>query len=327
MRSAVARLYEPLIGRDLPAVPDAIRAFREEHSSADLFSATARFAVLSFAPTQHGKQALESIVAAHDVALPGVAGDELLAECAIYASMARLPWSEPPIADPPSGVHRPISIEELRAAVRSRDRLSAERWIASHMGDTDFARKFFSAAAEDLSDFGQKLVVAVTAWRITTLMPAAPKFSVLRVAAWEWCAHFEEPRSVAPADCDPDITLKRLVDRLVTTGAPVDGFLLLSLLDAAFFTADVSGDDWILERVCGFVEEEIRQPAEAISLKPRELELPVYSLSRDYAEYLRACAIAARWKSRRPDIDWTALRVAALHNLTHGPSFEEWNFA
>jgi hypothetical protein len=94
------KLYEPLIERDLAAIPNAVREFLDEHSPHDLYLAVARFAVLAYAPSQHSKRAVMACRAAWD--LRDASGDrwpDLVAECARYIAEARQPWSEPPILD------------------------------------------------------------------------------------------------------------------------------------------------------------------------------------------------------------------------------------
>jgi hypothetical protein len=107
------KLYEPLIERDLNAIPDAVRAFLEEHSPHDLYLAVARFAVLAYAPSQHSKRAVMACRAAWQVreAMGEEKWIELLIQCARYAAEARQPWSEPPILD---ALESPDE-EELRA--------------------------------------------------------------------------------------------------------------------------------------------------------------------------------------------------------------------
>ena len=108
------KLYEPLIERDLGAIPDAVRAFLDEHSPHDLFLAVARFAVLAYSPSQHSKRAVMACRAAWDLRDAFAARwPDVLTECARYAAEARRPWSEPPILD---ALESPDE-DELRAKV------------------------------------------------------------------------------------------------------------------------------------------------------------------------------------------------------------------
>ena len=94
------KLYEPLIERDLAAIPSAVREFLDEHPPHELYLAVARFAVLAYAPSQHSKRAVMACRAVWD--LRDDFGDrwpDAIAECARYAAEARQPWSEPPIFD------------------------------------------------------------------------------------------------------------------------------------------------------------------------------------------------------------------------------------
>lgn len=94
------KLYEPLIERDLDAIPAAVREFLGEHSPHELFVAVARFAVLAYAPSQHAKRAVMACRAAWDLRDEvRERWPELLIACARYAAESRQPWSEPPIFD------------------------------------------------------------------------------------------------------------------------------------------------------------------------------------------------------------------------------------
>src|SRR5947208_10789895 len=96
--------YDALIERDYDAARAAIRDFRNEHDSHELFLSVARFAVLAYAPSQHSKHALLACLAAYELReeLGAAKYDDVLLECALYAAASRQPWSEPPILDPPS---------------------------------------------------------------------------------------------------------------------------------------------------------------------------------------------------------------------------------
>ena len=103
-----SELYEPLLERDLDAIPAAARAFADAHSIDELYLAVARFAVLAYAPSMHAKRAVMACRAIHDLH-----GDEnffdWIVECARYAAESRQPWSEPPIISE----IEPIPREEL----------------------------------------------------------------------------------------------------------------------------------------------------------------------------------------------------------------------
>src|SRR5688572_14827187 len=91
--SDTSALYEPLIERELAAIPAAARAFAAEHSADDLWIAVTRFAVLAYAPSQHAKRAVMACRAAHD--LRDALGDrwlDMIIECARYAAESRQPW-------------------------------------------------------------------------------------------------------------------------------------------------------------------------------------------------------------------------------------------
>jgi hypothetical protein len=132
-------LYDPLLERDLDAIAPAARAFADEHSLEELWIAVARFAVLAYAPSQHGKRTVMAVRAAHDLlvedrqsCLSGQAGLPVLhsfdwiVECARYAAESRPPWSEPPIFE-----ERELpSWDELRANARGDALLMLDTAIA-----------------------------------------------------------------------------------------------------------------------------------------------------------------------------------------------------
>ena len=94
------KLYEPLIERDLDAIPRAVAEFLDEYSPHELFLAVARFAVLAYAPSQHSKRAVMACRAVWELRDAfAERWPDALTECARYAAEARQPWSEPPILD------------------------------------------------------------------------------------------------------------------------------------------------------------------------------------------------------------------------------------
>ena len=79
--------YEALLERDADAARAAARAYREEHSSHDLFLAVGRFAVLAYAPSQHAKHAMLATLAAYELRDDlGTSYDDMLIECAVYSA-------------------------------------------------------------------------------------------------------------------------------------------------------------------------------------------------------------------------------------------------
>ncbi len=331
--TAIDELYAPLIVRDLEAIPRAVKAFRETNSSEDLFEAVSRFATLAVSPSQHGKHSFLASVAAGELrAAMGDRWDGLLAECAIYAAESRLPWSEPPVGDPPKvSPDHPAGLEEIRSAIASGDRLRAERWLAARMNEPAFANDFFAVASEDLSDLGHKLIVAVAAWKVALQQDGPYRFPLLRVAVNEWTAHLDAP---VPLSDDPvpshDIELiaRSALEACVREGGDAISFHQIAMLDAGLEAASFAPESHALSRVVHAIHKETNEaPLAAPPVTITELELPVYRLSRDYGEYLKSFAIAGRMKKRFPSMDWNQLCAAAKRNLDSGLSFEEWSFA
>jgi hypothetical protein len=190
----VTEFYEPLLERDLDAIPAAASEFLASHSLEDLWTAVARFAILAYAPSQHAKRVVMAVRAAHE--LREVMGDgwrDLIVECARYASESRQPWSEPPFLEPPVvDPDQPGTIDELRAAIAAVDRPRAERWLARRVDD----------AGEDLRAIarGDALLVTDSLLALAPLLGDKGRYALLRVAIWEMLAGNDEAPVTAPLD-------------------------------------------------------------------------------------------------------------------------------
>jgi hypothetical protein len=174
--------YEPLIERDLEAIPGAARAFLETHTAEELWTSVARFAVLAYAPSQHGKRAVMAVRAAHDVReAMGERWVDLLIECARYAAEGRQPWSEPPILDPPPvDPTQPNDRDALRTAIEAKDRPRAEQWLAARSADADDDLR---VVAE-----GDALLVTDAVFALAPHLGDKGRYALLRIAIWEMLA-------------------------------------------------------------------------------------------------------------------------------------------
>jgi hypothetical protein len=176
-------LYEPLIERDLAAIPAAAHAFAARHGVDELWIAVARFAVLAYAPSQHAKRAVIACRAAHDVREElGARWLEMIIECARYAAESRPPWSEPPILDPPR-VEEEI---DLHAAIAANDRLAAEHWLSAHL---DEAHGVLCAIAK-----GDALLMLDTAIALEKLLGEKGRYALLRMVIAEILTSTDDPR-------------------------------------------------------------------------------------------------------------------------------------
>ncbi|HEX8620030.1 MAG TPA: hypothetical protein VF911_20785 [Thermoanaerobaculia bacterium] len=300
MPGATGALYEPLIERDLDAIPAAVRAFLETHAEEELWIAVARFAVLAYAPSQHAKRAVMAVRAAwelvqnadaseavlverralspptpHDdnpaLVLPRVSPSVAwLIECARYASASRMPWSEPPILDPPP----PDASSSLQDVIASGDRLRGERWLSAHLEDGE-------AALRDVAR-GEALLLLDAALALERRLGSKGRYALLRMVIAELLA--------GPAETTE--SLDTLVSRAIASNGAIDDV-------SAVFVA-------------------------ASGLPPMRDARPLapYDLARDYAQTLLAHAVARTLPSRADEF-----LDAVHHNLEHGESFAEWSFA
>jgi hypothetical protein len=197
--------YEPLIERDLDAIPSAAHDFLESHPVEELWVAVTRFAVLAYSPSQHGKRAVMACRAAYE--LRDALGDrwtETIIECARYAAEARQPWSEPPVLDPPESSSG--DSEELRAAMREGDRARGERWLAARLDDAEDALREVAR--------GDALLMLDTAIALEEPLGEKGRYALLRMPLWELIAE--------PDAASEDASLQTLVARAEAEKGAVD---------------------------------------------------------------------------------------------------------
>jgi hypothetical protein len=313
-------LYEPLIERDLAAIPAAARAFAGEHSAEELWIAVARFAVLAYAPSQHSKRAVMACRAAHGVREQlGERWLELIVECARYAAASRQPWSEPPILDPPQVDER----IDLHAALGAKDRLAAEHWLASHLEE----------APEKLRPLakGDALLMLDTALALEQLLGEKGRYALLRMVIAELLTPTE------------DVTepLEVLVDRAIAEQGSIESVTRVFIAGLRVTTTPhPPSAPSPLTRGQGYSNHTSRESFPVSSLLPiaasprwgegarradegsSRNELAPYPLARDYAQTLIAHSIAHKLPVRASEF------LAVVHdNLEHGESFAEWSFA
>lgn len=169
MDRATGDLYEPLLERDLDAIPRAIARFLTTHDETALWTAITRFAVLAFVPSLHSSRALMATHAAWVVREATPDWRDLLVRCAAYAAAVRPAWSEPPILERSD---RPEPLAMLREAVANEDQSSAIEWLS---GNVDQA----ATLLQDLAR-GEALLMLATARALTPLVGAPGQHALLR---------------------------------------------------------------------------------------------------------------------------------------------------
>lgn len=194
--------YEPLIERDLDAIPAAAHAFLESHTAEELWTSVTRFAVLAYAPSQHAKRAVMACRAAWEVR-EETDFTGMIVECARYAAEARQPWSEPPMLAPPEPSSGDLS--ELRDAMRDGDRARAEQWLSARLSDApDALREVVH---------GDALLMLDTAIALEPLLGEKGRYALLRMPVWELIAD--------PDPQDEDAPLETLIARAVEENGSV----------------------------------------------------------------------------------------------------------
>jgi hypothetical protein len=303
----VNELYAPLIEREIDAFPAVARAFLAEHGDEALFLAAARFAVLAYSPSQHGKHAVLACLATHELREElGPRFAEMSIECAIYAAQSRQPWSEPPILTPPPlDAAQRRDVMELRDAIAARDRLRAERWLAARLDDPQLPRDLFAVAADDVE--GDALTVSVAAWNLVPILGERGKYATLRLAVWECVAAGPPADPSHPTPLLDRAAAERLIARYAAERGAVIAALPFFALGAAFEASEILG----------------ASPPETPLSAPTD-DVPVYRLARDYATCLRVHALAKQLQARFPGIDMKRALAAARENLASGPSFADW---
>jgi len=228
--SDTSALYEPLIERDLAAIPAAARTFAERHSVDELWLAITRFAVLAHSPSQHGKRAVMACRAAHEMREElGERWLEMIVACATYAAASRQPWTEPPILDPPQGDPG----VDLREAVNAGDRVSAERWLASRL-TSDRVHQELRAVAT-----GDALLLLDTALALEPLLGQRGRYALLRLVLLELPGRIEEAAQ----------TLEQAIDRAIEERGSIESVRNVLVAHAATTPAQASMPvtEWRLE--------------------------------------------------------------------------------
>ncbi|HEY4642727.1 MAG TPA: hypothetical protein VII75_15400, partial [Thermoanaerobaculia bacterium] len=287
--------YEPLIERDLAAIPAAVAEFRAAHSADETWTSVTRFAVLAFAPSQHSMHALLACLSTWDLREDlGGRFDDAIVQCAIYAAASRQPWSEPPMLDPPKiDEDQRGDAGELREAIAASDRLRAERWLARRYRDADFPSDYFAVASDDFEDLGHKLIVAAAAMRLADLLGEKGRYAMLRVGVWEMVALGRGESGVGSGSYDLDSLCVALVGNVID----IVSAHALFLFDAALQT----NDDAVIARVANHLSG-VNSPTPD-TRRPTP-EIPIYSFARDYGACLKAHAIAKRLRPRFPNADF-----------------------
>jgi len=312
--------YEPLIERDLAAVPAAVAEFRATHSAEETWTSVTRFAVLAFAPSQHSLHALLACLSVWDLREElGERFDDAIVQCAIYAAASRQPWSEPPMLDPPKvEADQRGDVEELREAIAGSDRLRAERWLAKRYTDADFATDYFVVASDDFEDLGHKLIVACAAMRLADLLGEKGRYAMLRVGVWEMVAVGAGKLAVQGVSVELDSLCVALIANVIANDGDIVSAHALFLFDAALRT----NDDAVIARVAEHLSDV--KPSTPVISPPTPAVL-VYPFARDYGACLKAHAVAKRLRPRFPNADFDGM-LAAMHRNRQKPS-EELTFA
>lgn len=319
-----------MLERDVDAIRAAAVAIANTDGVETLYETVARFAVTAFAPTQHARHALTAALAVGDLRSElGASFVEAVSACAVYVAQSRLPWSEPPILEPPAlGEGQRGDIEEIRAAVSEKDRLRAERWLASRIPDSELARDYFKIACDDFADLGHRLIVSVCAWRLAPQLGDRGRYAALRIAAWEWCATDGEP-SRRSFSGDRAALLSAIVERMESERGSLVSAHQLHIFDAALQAEHLGVDPTDIARALGAIDvtsaapEVTRAGAGGVTHAPP----PVYKYGLDLAGYLDGCAIAQRLSSAYGSTIAARIRTSTHDNLMHGEELDAWSFA
>jgi len=205
MDASTAALYEPLVERDPAGFRAAAQAFLQANSEDDLWISVTRFAVLAYAPSQHGKRSVMACRAAWDTRA-AVAGRwvDMIAACAEYAAASRQPWSEPPILDRPPATDGDADLDELRAAIAADDRLRAERWLSARLHDCEADLRRIAR--------GDALLMLDAAHALLPRLGDHGRFALFRMVVQELFEPGDHPAEPLPVLVDRAIDEKGAVD-------------------------------------------------------------------------------------------------------------------
>jgi hypothetical protein len=255
-RRSTEDLYQPLIERDLGAIPSAIESFVQAHGTVDLWLAVTRFAVLAYAPSQHAKRAVMACRAVDELRDASGAHDVgLIVACARYAAASRQPWSEPPLLDPPAiDVTQPAGVEELEAAIRAGDRLRAERWLSAALPHAGTAMQSLAR--------GDAILMLDAARALVATLGEKGRYALFRMPLLELLAGEDEEETSGE--------LEALIERVIEERGSIAAVRAVLIHEAAHADERESAD---------MRDDLIPEP---------------YELGRDYAQTLLAFAAARK---------------------------------
>lgn len=302
MPGATSALYDPLIERELAAIPAAADAFAAAHSDLELWQAVTRFAVLAYSPSQHGKRTVMACRAAYEVRDElGTEWRAVIVACAVYAASSRQPWSEPPILDEP----RTVSWDDLRAiakgdALLMLDTVQALNPLLGEKGrsallrivDAELRGPTDDDVTEPLDVLVDRAIAekgSVESVRNVFVAATGVGFAVNSASAAAGAAGTVHCRP------DPDHATDGVRSTVFQSSAG----------ETSARTMSTAAEDW-----------------KTVNPTPRHPRIHPYDLARDYAQTLIAHAVARTLPSRADEF-----LAAVHHNLEHGESYAAWSLA
>jgi hypothetical protein len=286
MSGAFSPLFEAMLYRDRDAIASGIVAALADGGVDALFKDLIRFAVLAFAPSEHGKAALLAVVAGSEIANALDDSATLVRHCAEYQADTRTPWSEPPIGDPPAlEASQRDDFQEIEEAIIHGDRLRGERWLAANLERNDLAERFFSAAIAASGESLLTIPVAVALWKIASSVPDHVRFSILRNAVNDWTQHPHEMRKSATSELLWSDELKRLSVDVARRGGSLLELQRLIALGSLHELEEAAGGE-VARGAASAIMAEREEETSAEMVSAAEPPPPLYTLARDYATYL-----------------------------------------
>lgn len=320
-----AGLLDALLHRNDEQIEVEVRRRAGESGFPAALGTITQFAVLAFAPSEHSRAALfglDALATLAETLEPDVLQDQLV-ELARYAAATRRPWSEAPITDPPEVTDADGSSESLAAALASRDRLAAERWIAAALLSEPSGKRFFDACATISRDMPDTVRVGATAWRIAERIPLEHRFGVLRVAAVQWTAeiHPADAESSAPSRTGASQAERAalLIQEYAALGGSPEILASIGTIDAAQSAWESTGSTAALDLLG------VAPVSQEDSGKAPRVAFPATRPQLDYSGCLISWSVAHRRSSQ-----WNADALARLCDTAAEAArserwYEEWS--
>lgn len=317
-------LLDALLHRDDAEIETQIAAVARDEGIDAAYRVTLQFAVLAFAPSEHSRSVIAGLDALKTLDLEPSTRLRQVTHLARYAAAARRPWSEAPITTPPPATPADGERSSLSRALKERDRLRAERWLAARLMEGDGVHELFVVSCSIRHVMPEALILTAAAARIVAAVPPPHRFGVLRIVTAQWAAESFDLDQDHPARRPLPPFAREHADYLIAKyeaekGSPL-AMQRIALLDAELCAREESGGADLLDNVAS-VPIQVSDDAAGDD----NVEFPDNEPQQNFSNVLSAWAIAARRADHWNRDSLATMKKVAAESAMSRRWNEEWS--